>query len=419
MKRLLRWSVILGVLGAAIWAAAGPGATWWKERTRVLYREAEVTRGRVVAVVNATGTVKPVRSVTVGSFVSGPILTVFVEHNDTVPEAKILAKIDPKIYLAAVARDRAVLATRKADVARIRAQLRLASNNEARARALRKESPDFLSAAEMDQYYYARLGLEAELRVAETAVDQAQAGLDRSLADLDYTNIVVPKGAGGMIVLDRKIDPGQTVAASFQTPELFILADLRLMHIYASVDESDIGTVHRAQEEKQPVRFTVDSYPDDLFTGKIYQVRQNSTTTQNVVTYPVIVEAKNSDFKLKPGMTANLSFQVREVTGVLRLPNAALRFYPQREQVHPDDRALLESRATPGTTEEAPATSASAEEKAELRRRRHRRHVWVQDGDWLRAIEVVTGASNNQYTELISGAVTEGQKLVTGIEPRN
>lgn len=419
MKRLIRWALILSVLGAAGWAAAEPGARWYKERTRILYREVEVTRGRIVAVVNATGTVKPVRSVTVGSFVSGPILKVFVEHNDIVSEAKVLAKIDPKIYEAAVARDRAVLATRVADVARVRAQLQQASNNEVRARALRKESRDYLSDAEMDQYRFARAGLAAELKVSETAVDQAKAGLDRSLADLDYTNIIVPKGAGGMIVLDRKIDPGQTVAASFQTPELFILADLRLMHIFASVDESDIGAVHRAQSEKQPVRFTVDSYPDDLFSGTIYQVRQNSTTTQNVVTYPVVVEAKNPDFKLKPGMTANLSFQVREVTGVLRVPNAALRFYPQREQVRPEDHPLLESKATPGATEEAPATSASAEEKAELRRRRHRRHVWVQDGELLRAIEVVTGASNNQYTELISGEVVEGQKLVTGIEPRN
>src|SRR5262249_35270251 len=145
------------------------------------------------------------------------------------------------------------------------------------------------------------------------------------------------------VVIDRKIDPGQTLAAQFQTPELFIIApDMKKeMYVMASVDEADIGLIRRAQESNQPVHFTVDAYPDDLFEGKIGQVRMNSTTTQNVVTYPVVVTAPNPDMKLMPGLTANISFQISEKKDTIRIPNAALRFYPKPEQVRPEDRLLL------------------------------------------------------------------------------
>src|SRR5205823_14433646 len=155
---------------------------------------------------------------------------------------------------------------------------------------------------------FKRMTLEAELTFAETAVAQAQAGLDTSEANLGYTRIVAP--ADG-VVIERKIDPGQTVAATFQTPELFVVApDMRKeMRVFASVDEADIGQIREAQRTGQPARFTVDAYPDDLFAGTIFQIRQNSTTSQNVVTYPVVVAAPNPDLKLLPGMTASLAFQ--------------------------------------------------------------------------------------------------------------
>jgi HlyD family secretion protein len=224
------------------------------------------------------------------------------------------------------------------------------------------------------------------------------------------------------VIVDRKVDPGQTVAASFQTPELFSVApDMRQeMRVFASVDEADIGLIRQAQQTGQPVRFTVDAYPDDLFEGKIFQIRKNSTTTQNVVTYPVVVSAPNPELKLLPGMTASISFQVGEVSNVIRIPNAALRFYPLRDQVRPEDRKLLESAASlPGEADERTDATRSAEEKAETRRRRGRRHVWAVDGEFLRAVEVVTGLSDSKFTELIAGEMAEGQKLVTGIQPKN
>ena len=164
------------------------------------------------------------------------------------------------------------------------------------------------------------------------------------------------------MVINRKIDPGQTLASQFQTPELFIVApDMRKkMHIHALVDEADIGLIRQAQQEQKKVIFTVDAYLDDLFEGVVEEVRLSSTTTQNVVTYPVIVAAPNPDLKLLPGMTANISFQVEERQEVIKIPNAALRFYPKPEQVREEDRQLLE-----GLTEAAGVRAADAGEQPE------------------------------------------------------
>jgi HlyD family secretion protein len=192
------------------------------------------------------------------------------------------------------------------------------------------------------------------------------------------------------------------------------------MRVVASVDEADIGLIERALRTGQPVRFTVDSCPDDLFTGTIFQIRQNATTNQNVVTYPVVVSAPNPDLKLKPTMTASLSFQVGEAKDVLRVPNAALRFYPQREQVRPEDRPLLEVAASAEPTDDDRSDAGlSANDKSEARRRRNRRHVWVVDGEFLRAIPVVTGLNDSKHTELVSGDLKAGDKLVTGVQPKN
>jgi HlyD family secretion protein len=423
MRRLIRWGIILGVLGLIGWAVAGPGMAYMKERRKVTYRDAEVTRGRIVSVVNSTGTLKPVQSVPVGTFVSGPIEEIFVDFNDEVKKGQVMARIDPRIYKANVARDQAILATRNAEVDRVKAELQQARNDEARSLALRAENKSFISDAEIDQFKFKRLSLEAQQAVAEANVRQAQANVDQSQANLEYTNITAP--ADG-VVIDRKVDPGQTVAASYQTPELFVVApDMRKeMRVFASVDEADIGLIREAQRAGLPVRFTVDAYPGDLFDGKIFQIRRNSTTTQNVVTYPVVVSAPNPDLKLLPGMTASISFQVGERGDVLRIPNAALRFYPQREQVRPEDRPVLEgATAAVGKPEdederERLEASKSAEEKAELRRQRNRRHVWVLEGEFLRAVEVVTGLADGNNTELVSGDIKVGQRLVTGIQPR-
>ena len=171
--------------------------------------------------------------------------------------------------------------------------------------------------------------------------------------------------------------------------------------------------------------FTVDAYPDDLFTGEIYQIRLNPQTVQNVVTYTVVVEAPNHELRLIPGMTASLSFQIEKHENVQRIPNAALRFYPRTEQVHDKVRPLLEGLSGPRANREtqaeaeASANRRSATEMVEASRSRNRRHVWVIDGELLSAIEVFTGISDNENTELVSGEVKEGMKLVTGVRPKD
>jgi HlyD family secretion protein len=190
------------------------------------------------------------------------------------------------------------------------------------------------------------------------------------------------------------------------------------MHVHASVDEADIGMIQTAHQEKLPVTFTVDAY-QDLFTGIVEEIRLSSTTTQNVVTYPVVVAAANPDLKLLPGMTANISFEVDRRQNVLKIPNSALRFFPLPQHVRSEDKPLLEGQAKeteadPGDVQE---TGLSAEERAEARRTRKMRHVWVVDGFKLRAVEVVVGLSESRFTELVSGDLKVGDKLVTGIEP--
>ena len=212
----------------------------------------------------------------------------------------------------------------------------------------------------------------------------------------------------------------RSLAAQFQTPEMFVVApemDER-MYIYASVDEADIGWIRRAQEAQQLVRFTVDAYPDELFDqAKIVQVRLSSKEEQNVITYPVIVETPNKDLKLLPGMTANLSFQINRKSNVRKIPNPALRFYPARDKVHPDDRKILDGFEDQKQFAESPKM-VSADEKAQNSKALSVRHVWVDDGKYLRAKQVKIGISDNRYTELIEGEVSPGDALVIGEKPK-
>jgi HlyD family secretion protein len=414
------------------------------------FRQEPATRGEIIAVVNSTGTVNPVLSISVGSFVSGPIIKLPVEFNQKVKKGDLLAEIDPKLFQASVDRDqagvtnavgqlvasKAALVTREADAERAKALFEQAENDENRAISVRKENKSFVSDTEMDQFKFNCKSLKAQYNLALASVDQAKAAIEQadagvksakanlefSKANLEYTRITAPEDG---IIINRKIDPGQTLAAQFQTPELFIIGVEMEQHMYiiATVDEADIGMILKAQDRNLPVYFTVDAYPDELFSGTIFQVRQNATTTQNVVTYPVVVEAKNKalpngKLMLRPNMTANLSFQVEDAKQTLRIPNAALRFYPQVGQVRPEDRKLLEG-AQPDLkdSQDSATVKRSALETAETRQKRNRRHVWVVDGRFLKAVEVVTGISDHKFTQLISGDLTEGQQLVTGGQP--
>ena len=418
MKTLFKILSTLVLMCAAGAAAYDPVLEYWQRRNLPNWKTAAVEKGSIVSVKNSTGNVKPVLSVSVGSFVSGPIIELNVDFNDSVKKGDILAKIDQRLFAANVERDQATFATREADVERVEAQLQQALNNENRGKRLREENEDFLSDKEMDALVFEVKSLQAQLKLAKASVLQAKASLANSQANLEYTEVKAPVDG---VVIDRKIEPGQTLAAQFQTPELFIVApDLReKVHVFASVDEADIGFIQRAQADKRPVTFTVDAHPDELFHGKIEQIRVSSVATQGVVTYPVIVGAANPDLKLLPGMTASISFEVDAKDNILKIPNAALRFYPDVKYVRKEDRGLLDGTTTESAEEIEPdATMQSAVEKTESHRKQSRRHVWVVDGVHLRAVEVVTGIMENKFSECVSGSLKPGDQVVTGIQPK-
>ncbi|NOY42556.1 MAG: efflux RND transporter periplasmic adaptor subunit [Planctomycetes bacterium] len=412
MKRLLKIAVVLAILGGLGAAAYGPIAKSWRARNRPVWRTEEVTQGEIISVVNSTGTIKPVLEVSVGSFVSGPIIELCADFNQVVKKGEVLARVDPQLPEAALARARASLATREADVERAQAIFLQAVRDEKRALALQDENEEFISVKEMDVFHFNRLSLEAQVKQSKAIVEQAEADVENALTNLGYTDITSPVDG---IVIDRKIDQGQTLAAQFQTPELFIVApDMeKKMYVIAAVDEADIGLIQQAQKSEQPVEFRVDAYPDELFTGKIEQIRKSSTTTQNVVTYPVIVAAANPELKLYPGMTANISFQTEKKEGILRIPNSALRFYPKRSQVRKEDHDILDGKDD-SSAQEMPAVQHSAAERTKASRKRRHRHVWLVEGEWLRAVSVETGLSDSKSTELVSGELKKGDQLVTG-----
>jgi HlyD family secretion protein len=411
LKLLIALGVVAGI-GAAVYR---PVTGYFNERNRTHWRTAKVSRGRIVADVKSTGKIEPVLKVSIGSFVSGPITELHADFNQVVKKGELLAVIDPRLYQAIVDENRAMLKTREADVERAKALLRQAERDEQRAIALREENENFISGKEMDALHFNRLSLDAQLKLAEAAVDQAKGSLKNAEANFEYTKIVSP--VDGMVI-DKKIDRGQTLAAQFQTPELFIIApDMeKKMYVFASVDEADIGLIIKAQERRLPVEFRVDAYPDEVFYGEIEQIRKNSTTTENVVTYPVVVAAANPELKLLPGMTASLSFQIDERKDVLRVPNAALRFYPQASQVRPEDQEILLG-ALDEEVSDTQQTHQTAEERAAALQEEKTRHVWIEEGRFLRAVPVMTGLTDLKYSELVSGDLSDGDALVIGIKP--
>jgi HlyD family secretion protein len=410
MKRFSFWIIVLAGL-AGMGAAGYQRFSAWRNAAGQ-FRTKTVHRGDITKVVNSTGTVQPVLSVQVGAFVSGPIQKVCVDYNAKVKKDQILAEIDPTLYQATIDQNSAAINNVKANLALQKANLRLAEANLRRDEKLHK-TQGALPESQYDSDLAAAAVAKANVGVQEAAISQAEAVLRQAQINLGYCEIKSPVDG---IVIDRKVDPGQTVAASFQTPVMFVVApDLeKKVYVYASVDEADVGLIREAEKSRQPVLFSVDAYPKDNFTGKIFQVRLNPTTVSNVVTYTVVVEAANKELKLLPGMTANLIFQIEKRTNVLTIPNSAFRFHPKPEQVRKSDVAILEGR------DEDDAGSGSLPEMAERRDsptvRGGKSYVWVQDGSLLAAVEVVTGLADKSAAELISGDLVEGQEVVTGLQ---
>jgi HlyD family secretion protein len=411
VKRIIIWVVvILIVIGVGV--AGYNQLRKHKDAANAKYRTASAHRGEITLCINSTGNIKPVRSVQVGSFVSGPIQEVFVDFNDRVKAGQRMALVDPRLYKAAVAREEATLARAKADVERIKALLVQAVRNEERGKKL--HATKAITETDMDLYIAEKASLEAQLLVADASVRECEANVSTARTNLEFTDITAPVDG---IVTDRKIDPGQTVAAQFQTPTLFIVApDLeKKVYVYASVDEADIGLIRQAKERDEPVSFTVDAYPNDVFDGKIYQVRLNPTTVQNVVTFTVVVEAKNSELKLLPDMTANLTFQIEKKPDVLMVPNAALRYKPKPEQVRPEDRKILEEVETAALIDLKGNVNNKQENGEKTKPRgRNQKFVWVVDGEFLSPISIVVGLSDKTSSEVLSGDLKKDQEVVTG-----
>jgi HlyD family secretion protein len=401
------------------------------------FRTSSVRRGDVKYEVKCTGTVQPVLNVQVGSYVSGPIQKVLVDFNDKVQKDQLLAEIDPLVYQAQRRQAKASLAHSKADLDQFKARLDQTERDFKRAKDLHeiKDIPGLnhsIKGIADSDYDLARANFEmatANVEVAKATVEQNQALLDAAETNLTYTSIRSPVEG---IIIDRKVDAGQTLASQFQTPVMFVVApDLeKKIYILASVDEADIGLIRKAQEKDQPVHFTVDAYPDEPFEGKIRQVRLGPKAAQpnmpvNVITYTAVVEAPNAELKLLPGMTANLVFQIEKHEKVLKVPNAALRFHPKPEYVHPKHLTLLEGIHTDNEDEgeEKAAKAAKQDEdsdadpdKENASKKEVKKYVWIVDGDLLSPVEIKVGINDSHHTEMISGDLKVDQKVVTGIK---
>jgi HlyD family secretion protein len=415
VKRIIFWLIVVGIVAVAGTAGYNRFYASNSPANNSKHRTATVRRGEIRPVVNSTGSVKPVRTVQVGSFVSGPIIDVFVDYNAKVTKDQPMAKVDPRLYNAAVAHEKAALARCVADVKRIEALLAQAVRNEDRGQKLHVTKA--ISETDMDLYIAEKASLQAQLEVANASVQESEANLSTAETNLKFTDILSPVDG---IVTDRKIDPGQTVAAQFQTPTLFIVApDLdKTVYVYASVDEADIGLIRAAELRHEPVTFTVDAYPNDVFQGSIRQIRFNPTTVQNVVTFTVVVEAANPELKLLPDMTANLTFQIERKPDVLTVPNSAFRFIPKPEQVCERDRPLLESLESDSQTSRKAGAADRAKPVADAKktpRGRTHKYLWILEGDLLAAVPIEIGVSDKNCTEIIADKLTDGQEIVVGL----
>lgn len=336
------------------------------------FRTDKVVRGDIATTVTATGTVNPVTTVLVGTQVSGTIKHIFVDFNSSVKKGQVIALIDPATFEAQVDQARANLLSAQANLDKANA----AFIDSKRTRDRDKEllSKGLVARSDLDTAQTNYETNEALVNAAKAQVSQAEAALRNAQTNLGYTKIASPVNG---TVVSRNVDIGQTVAASFQTPTLFTIAqDLTKMQIDASVDEADIGKVKAGQD----VEFTVDAYPDNAFRGRVGQVRIAPINVQNVVTYDVVITVGNPDVRLKPGMTANVSIIAAQKKNVLKIPNAALRFRP------PD-----KSRA-------APQQKGSS--------------VWILENGRARRIPVSVGISDGNYTELLKGETAEGQEVI-------
>lgn len=377
-----RW-IWIAAAGVAVLAAGGTTALVLQRKHHAKtptsqYETVKADRGRIVARVTATGTLSALVTVQVGSQVSGRIQSLSADFNSLVRKGQVIARIDPQLYAAAVEQNQANVASLQGQLEAARAT---AANNQlvhARLRSLRAQS--LVSQQDDDNARAAADVARAQVAALEGQLKQARAALHQARINLAYTNIVSPTDG---IVIARNVDVGQTVAAAFQAPTLFVIAeDLRKMQVDTSVAEADVGKL----TADMPATFTVDAYGSELFRGVVRQVRNNPQTVQNVVTYDAVIDVGNDRLKLKPGMTANVTFVYGEAADVLRVPNSALRF-----------------RAPEAWTAGKPRPAEAA----------GRRTVWaLRDGAPV-PLSIRMGMTDGVLTEVLEGEVRPGEVLIT------
>ncbi len=365
MRKILIGIVSVIVLGIVAFFAL-------KSRENELrFKTEKVIRGDITATVTATGTINPVTLISVGTQVSGTIKHIYADFNSPVKKGQLIAEIDPATFEARVEEAKANLFLAKANVEKAEAQLLDAKRTLERNKELFREG--FIAKSSLDTSQTNYETAMAQVNATKAQVQQAEAALKYAETNLRYTKILSPVDG---TVISRNVDVGQTVAATLQTPTLFTIAqDLTKMQINTNVDEADIGNIKVGQD----VEFTVDAYPEITFKGKVSQVRNAPITIQNVVTYDVVIKVDNPQLKLKPGMTTNVSIIIAKKNGVLKIPNSALRFSPSGE-----DKSL----------------------------RYKGQGVWIIEDKKPKRIEVVTGVSDGNYTELLTGNIKEGQEVI-------
>ena len=355
------------------------------------YETIEVDRGDIVEKITATGAINPVITVRVGSQVSGRITKIYADFNSQVKKGQVIAQLETDIYQAKVKQADANFNLAQAQTQEARVFFLDAENNLRRIKNLTKglvASERDLEVAETN-YEAAKAAFAA----AQARQEQSRAVLNSTKVDLEYTTIYSPVDG---IVISRNCDVGQTVVSTFQTPDLFLIAqDLTKMQVEAYVDEADIGKIQAGQE----VLFTVDAFPERTFSGKVSQVRFAPKQEQNVVTYATVIEVANPDLVLRPGMTATVSIIANEKKNVLRLPNIALRF-----KADPADKYLYHY------DEEKDKDSGDEEELSNLPQ-----SLWIiNDSGQVKRIPIKAGISDGRYTEVLNGSIDKGEKVIVG-----
>ena len=376
MKKISKiWYIVAVVLvvSVSVWAFSGS-----KRKEQVDFITEKVAPANIQSSITATGTIEPVTSVTVGTQVSGIVSKLYVDYNSVVKKGQVIAELDKSNLMSQLNSAKANLQQMQANLRKAQEDLAYQHANFNRYKTLYNKG--LVSANDFETARLSYQTASQSVSSVRQQVNAAQEEVKRAQTNLGYATITSPIDG---IVLSKSVEEGQTVAASFSTPELFTIAqDLTNMQVVANVDEADIGGV----KEGERVTFTVDAYPDETFQGTVKQVRQEATTTNNVVTYEVVISAPNANLKLKPGLTANVTIFTAERSGVLSVSSKALRYTPTKE-----------------TVGHMKIVDGGGKSK-----------IWVIEGNTIKSVPVNIGMTDGTHTQILSG-VSRGQVIVTGV----